>query len=76
MVASLVIATVSAANAADQITIQLLWVTQAQFAGYYVAKDKGFYKDVDLAVTINRAVPVSTPSKLLLQAMQTSLSIG
>ena len=29
------------ANAADKLTLQLQWVTQAQFAGYYVAKDKG-----------------------------------
>ena len=34
-----------AAHAADKVTLQLKWVTQAQFAGYYVAKDKGFYKD-------------------------------
>ena len=33
------------ARAADTVTLQLKWVTQAQFAGYYVAKDKGFYKD-------------------------------
>ena len=31
-------------------TLQLKWVTQAQFAGYYVAKDKGFYKDAGLDV--------------------------
>ena len=31
------------ALAADKVTLQLKWVTQAQFAGYYVAKDKGFY---------------------------------
>ena len=30
------------AQAADKVTLQLKWVTQAQFAGYYVAKDKGF----------------------------------
>ena len=29
------------AHAADTVTIQLKWVTQAQFAGYYVAKDEG-----------------------------------
>ena len=34
-----------AAHADDKVTLQLKWVTQAQFAGYYVAKDKGFYKD-------------------------------
>ncbi len=33
----------SAVFSADKVTIQLKWVTQAQFAGYYVAKDKGFY---------------------------------
>ncbi|HHI81616.1 MAG TPA: ABC transporter substrate-binding protein, partial [Rhizobiales bacterium] len=40
------------ANAADKVTLQLKWVTQAQFAGYYVAKDKGFYKAEGLDVTI------------------------
>ena len=30
-----------AAQAADKLTLQLQWVTQAQFAGYYVALDKG-----------------------------------
>ena len=28
---------------AEDVTLQLKWVTQAQFAGYYVAKDKGFF---------------------------------
>ena len=31
--------------AADKLTLQLKWVAQAQFAGYYVAKDKGYYKE-------------------------------
>ena len=34
------------------ITIQLSWFDQFQFAGYYMAKEKGFYKDVGLDVTI------------------------
>lgn len=34
------------------ITLQLQWVTQAQFAGYYVALDKGWYKEEGLDVTI------------------------
>ena len=33
-----------AAQAADDITLQLKWVTQAQFAGYYVALENGFYE--------------------------------
>ena len=34
------------------IKLQLQWVTQSQFAGYYAAVDKGFYKDEGLDVTI------------------------
>ena len=34
------------------LTVQLKWVTQAQFGGYYVAKDKGFYEEEGLDVTI------------------------
>jgi len=30
---------------ANNVTLQLQWVTQAQFAGYYVALDKGFYAE-------------------------------
>jgi NitT/TauT family transport system substrate-binding protein len=37
-------------EAADKVTLQLKWVTQAQFAGYYVAKDKGFYEEEGLDV--------------------------
>ena len=50
---------VGAARADDKVTLQLKWVTQAQFAGYYVAKDKGCYKDAGLDVTIK---PASTCS--------------
>lgn len=34
------------------ISIQLKWLPQAQFMGYYVALDKGYYSDVGLNVTI------------------------
>jgi NitT/TauT family transport system substrate-binding protein len=36
----------------DRVTLQLKWVPQAQFAGYYVARDLGYYKDQCLDVTI------------------------
>ncbi|SIP94684.1 NitT/TauT family transport system substrate-binding protein [Aeromonas sp. RU39B] len=42
----------TAAVAAESVTLQLKWVPQAQFAGYYVAQEKGFYKDAGLDVTI------------------------
>ncbi len=35
-----------------KITIQLSWFDQFQFAGYYMAKEKGFYKDLGLDVEI------------------------
>jgi NitT/TauT family transport system substrate-binding protein len=36
----------------DKVTLQLKWVAQAQFAGYYAARDLGHYKDECLEVTI------------------------
>ena len=53
------------AQAADKVTLQLKWVTQAQFAGYYVAKDKGFYKDEGLDVTIKPGGPDIAPEQVL-----------
>ena len=52
-------------QAADKLTLQLKWVTQAQFAGYFVAKDKGFYKDVGLDVTIKPGGPDINPSQVI-----------
>jgi NitT/TauT family transport system substrate-binding protein len=40
-------------------------VTQAQFAGYYVAKAKGIYKDADLDVTINPGGPDVAPPQVI-----------
>jgi NitT/TauT family transport system substrate-binding protein len=37
---------------ADKVQLQLKWVPQAQFAGYFVALEKGYYKDENLDVTI------------------------
>ena len=41
----------------DKLTLQLKWVTQAQFAGYYVALEKGFYGAENLDVTIRPGGP-------------------
>jgi len=54
-----------AAQAADDVTLQLKWVTQAQFAGYYVALDKGFYEEEDLDVTIKPGGPDIAPTQVL-----------
>lgn len=53
------------ANAADKLTLQLKWVPQAQFAGYYVAKDKGFYKEAGLDVTVKAGGPDINPSQVI-----------
>ncbi len=53
------------AQAQDKLTLQLKWVTQAQFAGYYVAKDKGFYKDEKLDVTIKAGGPDVAPPQVI-----------
>ena len=53
------------AFAADPVTLQLKWVTQAQFGGYYVAKEKGFYKDENLDVTINAGGPDIAPEQVI-----------
>ncbi|SFD51013.1 NitT/TauT family transport system substrate-binding protein [Sulfitobacter brevis] len=55
----------SLAAAADDVTLQLKWVTQAQFAGYYVAQDKGFYEEEGLNVTIKPGGPDVAPTQVL-----------
>ena len=55
----------SGAFAAEEVKLQLQWVTQAQFAGYYVALDKGFYSDEDLDVTILPGGPDIAPPQVL-----------
>jgi len=53
------------ASAADKVTVQLKWLPQAQFAGYYVAAAKGFYKEADLDVTIKPGGPDIAPAQVL-----------
>ncbi|OCC01242.1 nitrate ABC transporter substrate-binding protein [Labrys sp. WJW] len=56
---------ISAAQAADKVTLQLKWVVQGQFAGYLVAKDKGFYKEADLDVTVAPGGPDIAPETVI-----------
>src|ERR1700690_3478118 len=53
------------AQAADPLTLQLKWVAQAQFAGYYVAAAKGYYKAAGLDVTIKPGGPDINPSQVI-----------
>ena len=53
------------AAAAEDVTLQLKWVTQAQFAGYYVAQDQGFYEEEGLDVTIKPGGPDVAPAQVI-----------
>jgi NitT/TauT family transport system substrate-binding protein len=57
--------TATASQAADKLTLQLKWVTQAQFAGYYVAKDKGFYEEEGLDIEIKPGGPDIAPPQVI-----------
>lgn len=37
----------------DKISVRLSWLHQAEFAGFYVAKEKGLYKNSDIDIVIN-----------------------
>lgn len=65
LLAAAVSLTAMQAAAADKVTLQLKWVTQAQFAGYYVAKDKGFYDEEGLDVEIKPGGPDIAPPQVL-----------
>ena len=54
-----------AAKKADKVTLQLKWVTQAQFAGYYAAKALGYYKQFGLDVTLKVGGPDITPEQVV-----------
>jgi class 3 adenylate cyclase/ABC-type nitrate/sulfonate/bicarbonate transport system substrate-binding protein len=45
------------AAALDQVSMQLKWKHQFQFAGYYAALERGFYRDAGLDVTIREGGP-------------------
>src|SRR6056297_729626 len=50
--AALLVSASMSVQAAEQVSVRLKWFNQAQFAGFYVAKEKGFYEDAGLDVSI------------------------
>ena len=59
------LATFSGSQALDKVTLQLRWVTQAQFMGFYVALEKGFYEKEGLEVTIKPGGPDISPPQVI-----------
>ena len=49
-----------------KVTLQSKWVVQSQFAGYYVAKAKGYYRQAGLDVTIKPGGPDISPEQVVL----------
>ena len=68
LAAVLVLGLVPMAGAQDDMTdvrVQLKWVTQAQFAGYYAALNNGYYEDVGLNVEILPGGPDIGPNQVV-----------
>ncbi len=55
------------ASTQESITLQLKWTHAFQFAGYYAAKEKGYYKEAGLDVNIVEATPSIDPIKEVLE---------
>jgi len=62
---TMALAAMPSAFAADALTLQLKWVTQAQFAGYLVAEAKGFYDEEDIDLTILPGGPNIAPEQVI-----------
>ncbi|MDZ4394120.1 ABC transporter substrate-binding protein [Cypionkella sp.] len=65
LTSALFLAFAGSAQAADDVTLQLKWVTQGQFAGYYVAAAKGYYEEEGLNVTILPGGPDVAPTQVI-----------
>jgi NitT/TauT family transport system substrate-binding protein len=48
-----------------KVRLQLQWVAQSQFAGYYAAVDKGYFKDLGLDVEIKLGGPDIVPQQVV-----------
>ncbi|HTN60558.1 MAG TPA: ABC transporter substrate-binding protein, partial [Devosia sp.] len=62
---AMTLAAAQGAWAQEDVTLQLKWVAQGQFAGYYVAQAKGFYSDEGLNVEIKPGGPDIAPEQVI-----------
>jgi NitT/TauT family transport system substrate-binding protein len=65
LAAAILLTSLSVVQAEEKLVLQLKWVTQAQFAGYYVAKEKGYYKEAGLDVMIKPGGPDIAPPQII-----------
>ena len=57
----------TAVHALEPVTLQLKWTHAFQFAGYYAAIEKGFYKQAGLSVYLLEAAPGIDPVKIVVE---------
>jgi NitT/TauT family transport system substrate-binding protein len=62
---ALLLATPAVAQTPDHVRLQLMWSNQAQFAGIYLARDKGLYAEEDLAVETIEGGPAIVPVEVM-----------
>ncbi|MBC8098146.1 MAG: ABC transporter substrate-binding protein [Armatimonadetes bacterium] len=65
LIAAFSVAVVSAQTALTPVRLQLQWVAQSQFAGYFAAKDLGFYEAEGLDVTILEGAVEIVPQQVV-----------
>lgn len=61
----------SNAKELQKVSIQLQWLDQFQFAGYYIAKEKGFYERAGLDVDIKKYNEFTLPIKEVIKGKAT-----
>lgn len=54
------------AQSLEQVTLQLKWRHQFQFAGYYAAIEQGYYREAGLEVVLREAEPEENPVQAVL----------
>lgn len=69
LISLLIFSTLTARDSSktDHVTLQLKWKHQFQFAGYYAAKIKGFYKEEGLDVDFIEGAPDKSASRAVLE---------
>jgi diguanylate cyclase (GGDEF)-like protein/PAS domain S-box-containing protein len=59
----------------EQVTLQLKWQHQFQFAGYYAAISQGYYRELGLDVSLREAKPLEDPVQYVLEG-NTQFGVG
>ena len=67
LLAVLLLLPLQSAEALERVTLQLKWTHAFQFAGYYAARENGYYREAGLDVDIKEATPETDPIRTVLE---------